>query len=1295
VRCSSFTFSATLIIYADFLSLAADSITRVLHAHCSATPSFAGPFTLLLLCIRLSTQLTYVLCALRCVYVCFLFLTPRRMSYAIGLLVAYIAKVSFSLPFTPLQKRPINMQLKEGMRSQHAMVADLPRSKGASRSRCASANVRIVRLTFPLVFLTVLPVLVLAGDTSLTSPVAAAAVARTAASTTPRTTSTRDVSLRVIQQATTDGSTRSLSFLSAGYQSESAFLADVDACVSTLTNSTGGVASDPWPRYIALFNVYALYEPSPQLGANRMKSHQDSCTFSTDCTARTVMNNLNCAFGSPNPQVLSCDVNLVRSMAFYAPAQDVVVVLVNDDEPRGVGTDGLLYITNKPTFMPFMLVHYLNRAVAGLQEEYSLGIYAINGEQTLNAANCAASPSAHTAQSWVYWQNYNNDGLFVNSATTSAGSSADNVSGADVDRNGLGCSVASYVAPTRGGCLMQSSSVHHMCPVCKEQLSLAFFHAGTSTTSHALLSPRAVRLDLTAGRCPPAGHTYYVASVTPPASQLTSAAAPLTTRVTKHLYLSLGSFASQSDVEVVWTSENGTILATNTQTLVIENVSSLWTLPTTVTATVTDATQNVRPSWRAERRANMTSTTTFAIAAWTDDVNCASASKPTCFASRTVFAAVAVMPSAVCAPLTSATKNRTAAATAAAAVDELVLSASGTDPKRPTVPIIVSSIVCGGLTLLLVAVITLVFYCCVQRRPREVLNPTHTDNVVYYTAVVLAPLGITLAGLVIVFVCSFVPAVYYTGSPVVLTLLVMACMMYVSATMNFCGVLLRRFVAVLVCGVLSLLLGAGFFACGLLSLIFYLDRGSQVFSDRVSRLWQHLLSSDTGSAYVCNIVQATMRCSGFHAGCFMTMSAECPPNCSNNLLYVNSCGVSFAYYVGNLYLPLAIVALAGGFWFVLLGTLDMTYYVRFRQLPRNGRLRRAFRNMRKPPMTPITYQEVAELHRMFALVCNRKQLFMTVEGETAVRFLETVFAEPLSDAYAQRVRTSGPLTFDALMTLHFPFLMRLPQLAVSQVGGSPPAPCVAMEKEQQATQRWEGWSMDRYAEAAGALSPEELHRLLHAHLAAQGTSSSTQLTERVLVECIRLAAAQAEAAPFCHGLTTSELAGLRRVWTALHPAISGTLTDTELVLFYQWSHTATSPLNADGLAKWKASLDIMRSGHGVGWREFCYPYAQRALNTAAESFLKKNGCDIPPGVVSRARVADRYGSEECKAVFLPREKEVPVARVVAHLLTQDLSPSPATSKGRRKPLAQRAEGVVRTLTEMNPRDFVSGDASSK
>lgn len=1069
-----------------------------------------------------------------------------------------------------------------------------------------------------------------------------------------------NVAVSVVQQATTDGATRSLSFLSAGYQSRSAFLADVATCMATLTNSTGGVAADPWPRYISLFNVYALFESSAQLGASRPLGPGYDCTFMNNCSTGYVSNNLHCAFGSPNPQVLSCDINLVRSVASYAPAQDVVVVLVNDAEPSGAGTDGVVYITNMPAFMPFMLVHYLNRAVAGLQEEYSLGIRATSGGEIFASPNCAA-PSSTRAQEWAYWQKYSNEGL------TSANNASSSNSGSEA--HGAGCSIASYVAPTHGGCLMQNSSLHQMCPICKEQLSVSFYDAGV--TSSALVSPSKARLNLAAGRCPPENHMAHVAT----AAVSDSAGFA---DVTPHLYLSLGPFALLSDVSVVWRSANGTVLATNTQTLSVMNVSSVWTLPTIVTATIVDATPNVRPSLRASRGADMTATTTFTVMAWSEGVNCASsaaAAAATCFSSRATFADMTAPPTGTC-----SLPYYVESTALPGAVDLPPSGTRVTNPPRETEAIIISSTVCGGATLLLVLVATILHHCCVYRRPREVLNPTPADRVVDTAVVVMAPLGMALAGVTIAIICSFVPVLYYTASPVILTMLATACVVYVIAMLNFCGVLLRWFRGVLACGIVLMVLGGGLLATGLFALVFYFDRGSRGFSHRMSDLWQKLLASPQGTAYLCDTVQTAMKCSGFHAGCFMTASAECPANCVSNVHFVSGCELPFMHYVGGLYLPVAVVALACGFWFVLLGTLDMTYYVRFRQLPRNGRLRRAYRTTRTPPMAPVTFQEVKEVRRMFALVCAHVST-MTIDGDTAVRFLTTVFAEPLSEAYQRRLRACAPLTFDALMTIHFPYATQ-PTALLPQPTAFLPQPSAQTAGANNNGGGAVSLDLDRYAAVAGALSPEALQQILHTYEAQDPLP-----THKALLRAIGTAAAHSESAAFCHGLGTAELAGLRQAWASLHPAVSGTLTDAELVTFYAWSHAGAPPLSAEGLVQWKEFLDVTRSGGGVGWREFCYPYAQKALNVKAEVFLKEQGYPVPSGVVTRATVAHRYGSEGCRDVFLPREKAAPMARVAAHLLAPSQSPSAAAAaaaatRASRKSPGQRMEGIVKSLKEM-------------
>lgn len=783
-----------------------------------------------------------------------------------------------------------------------------------------------------------------------------ASVGTAAVDESPAIAASTGVTVHVLQQATTDNATRSISFLSSGYQSEAAFLADVRACVAALTNSTGGVSADPWPRYVSLFNLYAVYEHSMDAGASRLSGPLHSCAAMTNCAARTVRNNLNCSFGTPNPHVLACDVALVQAMASYAPAQDVAVVLVNDAEAAGAGANGLAIVANDPSYMASMLVHYLNRAFAQLQEEYNLRLTpgSASTAEALPSPNCAAFGST-AAQQWRYWQN-DSDAV-----------------------DGVGCGVADYVAPTNGGCLMQSSAVPVMCPICREQLTMSFFDP--TATASVLDSASAVPLDLAAQRCPPVGHTYYVDQS--PASPSSAASLPSSAAAagpaSRGLYLSLGPFAFQNDLQTTWAAADGTVLATDVQTLAIDDASA-WKLPTTVTAVVADATPNVRPAWRRlARLGGMTSNTTFHIAAWSPSVTCGAAA-PTCFASQATFAGSAVLPTPVCAPLTNSTASAAsaaaAAATAVAAATTLLTPATTQAPPPPASldalasdaahnrnVVIVASAVSGGVAVVAVLAILAVFLGCVRGAPREVLDMGALDSAVY-SALGLFTVVAALAGAAYVaVVCAFVPVEFFLGSPVALTILAVGGAQLLVSLVNFAAALFRLYACALVCGVVSVVFGAGFLATGLMALATFLDPGTAAQSQWVGALWQRVLSTEQGSSYLCNTVQVSLQCSGYHAGCFMTASAECPADCPADNAYANACEVPFMYYISSIYMPLAVAALATGFLAVCLGVLDVMHFTLTRQLRHSGRLRRYFRTYPSPPVEPLTAAEAAEVRR--------------------------------------------------------------------------------------------------------------------------------------------------------------------------------------------------------------------------------------------------------------------------------------------------------------------------------------------
>jgi hypothetical protein len=273
------------------------------------------------------------------------------------------------------------------------------------------------------------------------------------------------------RQQTNPRRARSITFVSAGYTGSEQGLFDshVAAAISVLQGGSSAVNANPWPRYASILNFYSVYEPSEESGASRPHAPGHDCSTMTVCGPRIVQNNLRCSYGSPNPTLLSCDRAAVLSLASFAPASDIVVVLINDVDYGGTGGASVATVAAAPAVMGFLVVHELNHAVAGLGDEYSYGF-----SDRAVLPNCAATDDSRQVP-WTYW------------IQTKA-----------VDANPTrGCTYDNLYRPTSSGCLMHSSTSTSMCQVCKETLTLSLYSGGAG-------------LALDEPRCPPSGFDVVV-----------------------------------------------------------------------------------------------------------------------------------------------------------------------------------------------------------------------------------------------------------------------------------------------------------------------------------------------------------------------------------------------------------------------------------------------------------------------------------------------------------------------------------------------------------------------------------------------------------------------------------------------------------------------------------------------------------------------------------------------------------------------------------------------------------------
>ncbi|EPY18820.1 hypothetical protein STCU_09758 [Strigomonas culicis] len=902
--------------------------------------------------------------------------------------------------------------------------------------------------------------------------------------------------LYTLQGTNSPSTSRTLTFLSSGYTGVDLFLKDVRFAVSSLYNNSGVVNADPWMRYIPLFNIYAVFEASVDYGASRAHLTNTQCRVTGICDTRVVDNNLGCSFGDPNPYVLECDLQTVMALLNHSPARDVVVVLVNETEPAGVASDGVVYITNTDAYMPYLLVHYLNRAIAGLQEEYDMGFEEAHGDVVF-APNCVHT-AAKARELWAYW-----------------GLSSD---------YGSGCTFSNYYAPT-ATCLMRNLSVGTMCPVCKEQLVLSFYKGGINNT--IVTNAETTPLSLVAGRCPTDSVTLYVSR-------------------DDGFALSAGPFGYQNDVHITWYNYNGDVLADNAHILHVTNTSN-WSFPVTIRLSVVDMSPIVRPSYRTSL---FGSTAFFTVHERLANTSCTSIAQLPCLSSSPVLAELA--PSMcytedanvsetdeVAPPNTTESAARTATASSTARLSmKDVTSRLSSD----TASVVVVSSVCSICAALFLISIYSVFFTAGLRQPREVLQLRWRDKFVFYALCALNIVCLAMSVVILTFTVAFIPTRFVFGWRIFACCLVLGTVSHVWLYLNVFALLYRWLYFCAMSSAMLFFFSIGFLAIGAYTLWASTNRYSLVLAESVVNTWTDTaIKSDSVS--LCEIQEA-MTCSGFNTGCFMTLSSQCPDSCTADY-YVNSCREVFLQFLTTQYRRIAIVCIIGCFLFLALAVLDGLYYSFFNLAAISGRRRRMYRLDPNPPVTPITNEEAAKVKKWFYYMCNRHtkkgdRKRDTLDGRLAIHFLETVFAEKLSAEYKELLSQSGLISFDELMCTHFPY-------AAASVD-----PKTVSRRQRQET--WEFLdnpkgtaddSLDHFKEAVGALSPGTIHTMIQQLIQQRSTTSSIDILDEFTET-----AKESSNHFLTRALTPTELEGLRGAWIALNPKMSEALSEDQIEVVF-------------------------------------------------------------------------------------------------------------------------------------------------
>jgi hypothetical protein len=991
-----------------------------------------------------------------------------------------------------------------------------------------------------------------------------------------------------------------LVFLSSGYQyGESAtFWTDVYRATRALseTRLTASIDASPWPRYYSLLNIFAVFEPSIESGASTAVgpgfdcgsaatyAPGDSDASSRACVARPKVTNLGCAYGTPQPRLLSCDHAKTMTLASRAPTADVVIVLVNDARYGGTGSDGLAVVSNGAD-MGFLLIHELNHAIGGLGDEYSYGFSEVNPSQYA-LPNCA---EAQTVMPWKAWIDKGK---------------------ADFEPK-AGCTFDNLFRPTDAGCLMRSKATQ-MCAVCRERATQAI------TTKKFTLPKQGsrARIGLASPRCPPDGFDLILTS---------DQTATLTIN---HLFATFNE-----NVSVVWTVPQAAAPANRIVGLpsILIRGSDMPLGTSTVVVTVTDSTDFMT-------KANLLNdTATFRVRRLGDglpNANCTTLVCPSTTGSQTYCG--------VC------TKTEGCLPTYSESPREYTSDPRiSMDQATSAIELLTILIVLGGIAVVLFVVIVIA-----KRRtsnPKEVLIMGGLEEGLGVVAMVAACLAYLSSCAVIAVLFVYFKRVPVFGIDAFVALFVFSAVVYLLCAITFCSVVARGFWPMMISGVFEGIIAVGVFVIAAFALYVTINSDSSNMIERYRGMW--LDNVRDHPTRICEL-QNFLTCSGFEQACIPVPSSYCPRDCEYQNRNANPCLGEWQNFVHDTLRPIAIVTIIYCFLLLFAAAFCVMFAVAVERLRGVARGRRSYRRDPRAPVCPITDEELRSLEQEFGKADHDKTGLL--EGKETLKFMRAVFGEEYTTADEQAVIAAATnpdgsergLSLDEILDIFFPARTMRPDPRLLTDDE-------ALEAESTSDLvRRQFRKMEAFMEASGALSPERMLYLHESYIRALGDDDATDF-----LEVVRKAAAEhakTVEADMCRGLTYNDLEGLRCAWVTLHESIAGTLTDDEIGRLYRLTHDQGSFVSQEHYARWKRTLDIR--GKGVGWPEFCYPFAQRNLLRNARQRLADSGHTLEilsgqPKLLSRDDVAAEYGSAYVETIFLPFEKVVPVERAVVATMT--------------------------------------------
>ena len=762
-------------------------------------------------------------------------------------------------------------------------------------------------------------------------------------------------------------------FLSGGYRytEKAVFFNDVErslralrektatSAVAAATAATSGTAvpvaldPEPWPRYLPLFNIFAIFEPSTESGASIAvgPGHECDPTVSNACPmiAEHRENNLQCSYGTPQPRRLNCDFIRIVTLASRAPPAEAIVVLVNDVRYGGTGGGGVAVVSTGED-LPYLLLHELGHAIGGLADEYGYGMTtasaaALTTNDETPPPNCAAVPT-----------------IMVNGRPTPA---VESLPWFPWIQNKLadtvpqpGCTFDNYVRPTATSCIMRAKA-NGLCAVCKEAMSLALLrkrNGGATATSElqkssgnaATYAPTAsdaptnsnptssalgrvdlnVRVALDAPRCPPDGFEVY-----------------LTADSSATLSINHRFAVLNGNVSVMWLIGNETIPALPS---ILVRGSDLPRGPLSILVRILDSSPLVLPTRRPQ---SMNYTALFLLRVVNENaaLNC---SELSCVASTgaTYKFCGRCQKEGGC--------DKSWVATPVEYLPESIIDFSQAATVVSTTAIVL--VVVG-----VIAIIATASFLCYWSRAQPVMFIIYSRRDHCLTAVTifvsLSTFGLSLA--VILVACYYFPRLSSTmGADVFIAALVIGAVVYLASAASLCCAAGRGVIGLVATAIVLTVFSLGSFALGAFCFYLVVHNGDASVTDWYRTQWMHFVATQPGR--VCQ-VQHALECSGFDSACMPLPTPQCPANCDVQNRHTDPCLTRWSTFVHDaLYIP-TIVILAFAVLLLVNMIVNVSLAMAIRKRRRTARGRRSYRRDPRAPVAALTDDELELVREAF------------------------------------------------------------------------------------------------------------------------------------------------------------------------------------------------------------------------------------------------------------------------------------------------------------------------------------------